>query len=199
MNRVLCGTSPSSPNNNILIIVLISRHAPKEILSSNRSLLQQFLYLFYHSWLILLSLSSSPSFFTSAVQNQSHLCRGVYYIIIICYQSLLSPLGSQHPSLLSNSVHNSTSSPPLSPPVVVHALLIILLMGGVNYNHHHLGDLLPVQSSLLSFLFTIAMTPLVSFVCVCLCAIITSSSSAGRLLFVVGLRVQFYIVHRQCN
>lgn len=107
--RVLCRLPPSSPNNNILIIVLISRHAPKEILSSNRSLLQQFLYLFYHSWLILLlSLSSSPSLFTSAVQNQSYLCRGVYHIIIICYQSLLSPLGSQHPSLLSN-LYNSTS------------------------------------------------------------------------------------------
>lgn len=109
VNRVLCRISSSSPNNNILIIVLISRHAPKEILSSNRSLLQQFLYLFYHSWLILLSLSSSPSLFTSAVQNQSCLCRGVYYIITISYQSLLSPLGSQHPPLLSNSVHNSTS------------------------------------------------------------------------------------------
>lgn len=79
VNRVLCGTSPSSPNNNILIIVLISRHAPKEILSSNRSLLQQFLYLFYHSWLILLSLFITISLYISSTEPELPLSGSVLY------------------------------------------------------------------------------------------------------------------------
>lgn len=173
--------------NNILIIVLISRHAPKEILSSNRSLLQQFLYLFSF-------LADLPSLFhhlfTSAVQNQS------------CYSSLLgecitiikaygAPQGSQHPSLSLLSNFYISTSIHLSSPNRLQSL-------SMQFNNILIGGSELQSSSLRGIYFRFNRLFCVSriyshdptcIICVCLCAI---TSSSGRLLFVVGLRVQLY-------